>query len=404
MKLLKKLLTDPESRRHLYFFLLSYFFVLFNYPLVRASSTTMFLGEFGAKSSPAAWLITVIVLIVTIFIFNRFQARHSVQIVFLWVSILSTSIFAASTLGFQLHTRYASYFSFIWKEICIVLQVHLLLAYANNYFRKEDFKSIVGPVGAIGSIGGILGGVVTTFLGKKLGPAAVSWFSLLFVLIPAFFFLWTPELKTEGRETKESPVESLNNPDVQKYVFYISLIVMLSQFVINLADFKFNIIFEKSVHLASDRTAYLGSIYTWTNVLSLVFQFALLPFLLKKISERSLHLFIPASYLSLLVALFFSGEYALPPLAMFYIYLKATDYSLFSGGKELFYQVLSPEQKYGAKYISDMFVYRASKALIALVLIYFQSSFILNMLMIVFLFFWLVFVLKIFRFHHNFFH
>jgi AAA family ATP:ADP antiporter len=99
----------------------------------------MFFEEFGAKSSPFAWLITIVVLSAAIFIFNRFQARHSVQKVFLWVSLLSTGIFAASTLGFQLHTRYASYFSFVWKEISIVLQVHLLLAYANNYFKKEDF-------------------------------------------------------------------------------------------------------------------------------------------------------------------------------------------------------------------------------------------------------------------------
>jgi AAA family ATP:ADP antiporter len=209
---LRHVLSQPENKRDIWFFFLSYFFSLFNYPLVRAASTTMFIEEFGAKSSPLAWLVTIVVLSFTIFIFNRYQARHSVQKVFLWVSLLSTAVFASSTLGFQLHTSYASYFSFVWKEICIVLQVHLLLAYGNNFFKREDFKLLVGPLGALGSIGGILGGVITTYLGNKFGPTTVSWFSLIFVLLPAFFFNRTLKLKTEGQETSSSPLESINTP------------------------------------------------------------------------------------------------------------------------------------------------------------------------------------------------
>lgn len=399
---LRHVITQPENKRDIWFFFLSYFFSLFNYPLVRAASTTMFIEEFGAKSSPLAWLVTIVVLSFTIFIFNRYQARHSVQKVFLWVSLLSTVVFASSTLGFQLNTSYASYFSFVWKEICIVLQVHLLLAYGNNFFKREDFKLLVGPLGALGSIGGILGGVITTYLGNKFGPTTVSWFSLIFVLLPAFFFNRTLKLKTEGQETSSSPLESINTPVVRRYVMYISLIVMVTQFVINIADFNFNLSFEQNVSLVNEKTAYLGSVYTWTNVLSLVLQVLILPFLLARISERALHLFIPLSYLSLFLALFLTGSFALSNVALFYIFLKASDYSLFSGGKELLYQVLLPEQKYGAKYLTDMFIYRASKALIAVVLIYVQTSYILNMMMVTFLLIWVILVIKVFKIQRNF--
>ena len=139
MKILHSLIyNDSRYRGHLKFFLASYFFVLFNYPLIRAASTTMFFEEFGAKSSPIAWLITVIVLSFAILLFNNFQARHSVQKVLLWASMISTLIFAASIFGVLSHIKYASYFAFIWKEIYIVLQIHLILAYANNYFRKKS--------------------------------------------------------------------------------------------------------------------------------------------------------------------------------------------------------------------------------------------------------------------------
>jgi AAA family ATP:ADP antiporter len=114
-----------------------------------------------------------------------------------------------------------------------------------------------------------------------------------------------------------------------------------------------------------------------------------------------LHLSIPISYLILSLGLFFAGGNILVMTTGFYVYLKASDYSLFSGGKELLYQPLLPEQKYGAKYLTDMLVYRASKAMIAAVLIYLQSSSILNMMMVGFLLLWLVLVIRIFGIHRR---
>lgn len=392
---------DPKYKGRLWIFLVAYFFVLFNYPLVRAASTTIFFESYGAKSSPLAWLYTVGVLIVSILIFNKFQAKHSVQKVFLGASVLSTALFGISAFGAMSGIKSLSYISFIWKEICIVLQVHLMLAYANNYFRKEDFKRIIGPVGAVGSIGGVLGGLLTTYISKGWGTIPVAWFALFFVLLPSILFMFTPELKKEEHSDKQSPLSTLNTPEIKNYVFHIAMIVMLSQFVINIADFKFNILFEQTISLSSDRTAYLGTVYTWTNFLGLIFQFICLPLLLPRISERSLHLFIPISYLCLSLGLIMAGGNILFLTAGFYTYLKASDYSLFSGGKELLYQPLLPEQKYGAKYLTDMLVYRCSKALIAAVLIYLQSSFILNMMMVGFLFVWLILVVRIFGIHRR---
>ncbi|MFP5385089.1 MAG: Npt1/Npt2 family nucleotide transporter [Bacteriovoracia bacterium] len=393
---------DPRYKGHLWFFLGSYFFALFNYPMVRAAATTMFIEEFGAKSSPLAWIWTVVILTVTIFIFNKFQATHTVQKVLFVVSLLSTALLTISALGTSSGIPYSSYISFVWKEIYIVLQIHLLLGYANNFFHKDDFKFIIGPVGAVGSIGGILGGLGTSYIARKWGTDVVAWSSLIFVLMPSILFLRTPVLIKEERfKKKTSPLETLNSSGIRKYVFYLGIIVMLSQFVINIADFKFNLAFEQNIVLSGERTAFLGSVYTWTNFISLILQFVLLPFLLPRISERSLHLFIPLSYLICLGSLLLSGGELMLSVAMFYVYLKASDYSLFSGGKELLYQPLQPEQKYGAKYLTDMLVYRMSKALIAAVLIYLQTSLMLNIMMASFLLIWLVLVIRIFGIHRR---
>jgi len=395
--------SDPDFKKNLSFFFISYFLVIFNYPLIRASTTSLFFEAYGAKSTPLAWAFAVVFLTISIFLCNRLQKKQSVQMVFAVASILSAVIFLAGSLSIFQENKLFAFFSFIWKEICIVIQVHLLLGYANNYFNKHDFRVLVGPVGAIGSLGGIFGGLLTTALSENGGTILVLQTGVSFVILPIVFFILTKRINNIGVE-HTSPVASLDTPDLKKYVLYICGMVAMAQFIINIADFKFNLAFEAAVATSDLRTAYLGNIYTWTNGLTFVFQFLVLPFVLLRVSERNLHLFIPLSYLLCIVALMIAPQIGLIPVASLYIYFKAADYSFFSAGKEILYQPLSGMQKYGAKYLTDMLVYRSSKALIAVLLIYLQSSLILDIMMMAFLCLWLLVVMKLFGLHRKLFH
>lgn len=393
--------SDKDFKRNLSFFFFAYFLVLFNYPLVRASTTSVFFEAYGAKSSPAAWAWAVLFLSVSIYLCNRLQKERSVQFVFTAASLVSGIIFLSGNVSLLSENKLFAYLSFIWKEICIVIQIHLLLGYANNYFKKSDFKTLVGMVGAAGSLGGILGGLLTSYLSANGGTSLVLYVGTFFVVFPVLFFLPTKRLAIQQQEQHKSPVASINTPQLKEYVFYICTMVALAQFIINIADFKFNLAFELAVPTRDLRTAYLGNIYTYTNGLTFIFQFLLLPFILPRVTERNLHLFIPISYLFCVMALMLGSQIGVLPIAMLYIYFKAADYSFFSAGKELLYQPLQSVQKYGAKYLTDMLVYRCSKALIALILIYLQTSFILDMMMVGFLFIWLTIVMKLFSLHRK---
>lgn len=393
---------SAEFRKNFLFFFLSYFLVLFNYPLIRASTTSMFFEVFGAKSSPQAWAWAILFLSVSIYSCNRLQKFSSVQRVFTAASLVSALVFVCGLLGLS-GPKWFTYLSFIWKEICVVIQVHLLLGYANAYFKKEDFKLLVGPVGAAGSLGGIFGGLLTSYLSSHGGTTFVLAAGITLVVLPVLSFLMTAPT-VHHKESVKSPLASLDTSDLRRYVLYICCIVALTQFIINIADFKFNLAFEAAVPTSDARTGYLGEIYTWTNGLTFLFQFLLLPFVLPRVSEKHLHLFIPISYLLSVGALVMGSQIGLMPIAILYIYFKAADYSFFSAGKELLYQPLQTAQKYGAKYLTDMLVYRSSKALIALLLIYLQSAFILDMMMLGFLLIWIYFAIKLFSLHRKLFH
>ncbi len=392
--------ADPKFKKNLGLILLSYFFVLFNYPLIRASSTSLFLEAYGAKSSPEAWIWSVLSLTATIFISNKLQTRFSIQKVFFIFTAFTTILFSIGFGLFSQGMKLPAYSYFVWKEVYIVVQVHLILGYCNNFFPKDLFKKMVGPVGAIGSLGGVLGGLLTSYLSQNFGTNSVVITGIIFVFVPSLFFFSTPSfLNISGdKKNTESPLKSIQEPNTGSYVVLIIAMVALTQFIINIIDFRFNLGFEVAVADKEQRTAYLGHIYTITNALTFAFQFLLLPLILPRIKDRNLHLFIPVSYLFCgVLSSFISPSAGFIFLSSFYIYVKACDYSLFSAGKELLYQPLRVEQKYGAKYLTDMLAYRMAKALIAVVLIYFQSSLILDYMGLVFILLWLIVVFMIFK-------
>jgi AAA family ATP:ADP antiporter len=389
---------DSVKKRALVFILLSYFCVLFNYPLVRAASTTFFFEAYGAKSTPFAWLWGILFLSLAVYLSNALQARYSVQRVFFINSILSVIIFSVGTIGFYFDGDAFTYLPFIWKEIYIVLQVHLILGYSNNFFKGSDFKTLIGVVGGVGSIGGIFAGALTSVVARNLGTEIVMWIGVLFVFLPALLFLKTPLLVKGIEDKARTPLATFNKP-LKKYVGYIATLVVLAQIVINIADFNFHLVFEKEILDPSLRTSRLGDIYMYMNLVTFFLQFLVLPTVMLRVSEKNFHYFVPTSYLILLVFILCFSQSGLVALSLFFIYLKASDYSLFSAGREILYQPLSINQKYGAKYLTDMLVYRMAKAFIALVLIYIQSAFILNLVMITCLLVWIFLVSGLFKQH-----
>ena len=83
--------------------------------------------------------------------------------------------------------------------------------------------------------------------------------------------------------------------------------------------------------------------------------------------------------------------------------MKAIDYSLFSSAKEVMYHPLSRLQKYGAKYITDMFVYRLSKALISFVMSFYAAKELgfLNTVQLVCLGLWIICIYLLFKEQKN---
>ncbi len=198
---------------------MSYFFVLFNYPIVRASSITHFFELYGAKSSPQAWVLAIALLIISLSISNFIQARFGFKKTFYALTFLSIAISVGSFLSASLGLIYGSFVQFAWKEVYIVLQVHLLLAYANTWMNREDFLKWIGPIGAVGSFGGILGGLLTSLLATHFELPVIFWLGQLFVFAPILFVMPLTTVIVVQKDHQESPLKSLNSKEIRSMCF-----------------------------------------------------------------------------------------------------------------------------------------------------------------------------------------
>jgi AAA family ATP:ADP antiporter len=378
---------------------LTYFFVLFSYPLVRSASSAIFYEAYSSNEYSFATFVSVVALMIMIGINNKFQNKYGVHKLYFGCGLLTIVALILAFIGYKSGIKEMAYVIFATKEAYIVLLVHTCLAFANAYYNLEQFKRVIGFIGAAGSLGGIIGGQLTKYLATTVGTDGVYFTSLFIILITVLFFLKTSDAVIKGLDRKISvtPIKAIRG--VRKYVFLIASIVTLSQFVIYIADLQFNIVFEQVVTTKDARTAYLGDFYTYVNMVAIFLQFVVLPFALLKLESKQIFLFIPALYLILIFGGLSFGGGSLFLTGAVFVCMKGTDYSIFAAIKEVMYHPLFSLQKFGAKYITDMFIYRLSKAFIAIIMAQYlvnEMGF-LNQLQFVFITLWVAAIILLFK-------
>lgn len=366
-----------SERKNIFVVTLTLFLAFFSYPMIRSSATALFIDSYGAKSTPWIWLSSVMFLGISVSIINILQTLYSIGAIFNTIVATSIALMGGALIASFNGVAFGSGVFAVWKEVYIILVVHLSLGYLNSVINIKTAKLVYGPLGALGSIGGVFGGLLTTTLMKNVGVFYAASAGLFVLALVILIFSFTQKQFLEAKD--KSPITSLEGK--KAYVFSICGLIILSQFVINLANFKFNLgleVFES----ADAKGAYLGNIYSSINILSLVVQLLVIPIAFKYLKIPIVHILVPVVFLVLIIL--DRGQFlGLLGTAILFVGFKGLDYSIFSAAKEMLYFPLTQKQKYGAKYIVDMIVYRASKmGISALLLVFTSLAFTQNMLLI----------------------
>lgn len=373
---------NGQEKKHFLILSLVMFSLLFSYPMVRSTTTVFFIESAGAANSPWVWIFSVIALVIMVAIKNYWQTKISSHSMFTSIVFFTLVVMSFGIWFYREGSVSATYLMYVCKEVYIVLCVHMILGYLNASMTTTQAKLFYGPLGAIGSLGGIFGGLVTSTLVVYTSPMTILILGLSLLIVAAVAFNFSDHqynlhLKAESKEM--SPLRSIR--DVKLYVSLIIGIIVISQFCINIANFKFNLLFEVLVKGTEAKTAYLGGLYSLINLCSLLIQFLAVPFIFHRFKMTQIHLGIPLAFVASSAFMLIGGSPVLSLVAGGFLLMKALDYSLLSAAKELLYFPLSVHQKFGAKYLGDMVFYRLAKGLISAILLFFTSHTAINILL-----------------------
>ncbi|MCR9202948.1 MAG: hypothetical protein NXH75_00080 [Halobacteriovoraceae bacterium] len=389
---------DQEKKLDLFRLGFSLFLLFFSYPLLRSTTTSLLITHHGAKASPYAWIYSVMALSIVVTLINSLQNKLKSQHLYLILSGGTTILFLIFYFLLIKLGNIWAYPLYVLKEVYIVLLVHSVLGHLNASVDEGMAKLVYGPLGALGSMGGIIGAFLTSGLVKSVGESVLLLSGIAIVLMTNLFFWFTSEVPIKRnpkgqQEKKPSPIASTKGARV--FIFLVAMLVLLSQFIINIGNYQFNIQLGDLFATSVSKTEYLGKVYGTINIVSLLIQITILPILFRYVKPIYTHLSIPLVYgAAFLFSLMMEGS--LIPLTITFVVFKGVDYSLFGAAKELLYFALSDLQKYGAKYGADMITYRLAKGLISLILIKIPTS-LTNPLLGVCLGGWIVCLIPLFK-------
>lgn len=403
--------------------LFSYFFLItFSIYVVKPAKESLFMEALGKSKLPLAFVLTAILMGLAVAVNSRMIER------------LRRPVVVSSTLGFFIATGLV-FWAFIrqprpwpwtfllfwsWADILLVTTITQFWIMVNDLFEPREAKRRIGFFVSGGLLGGIVGSLVVYLRPGRVGAENLILFcpAILALALGIVSLIWQ-KARREGRAGEER--RTINQPGQAKvgllsglsllrenrYMLYLSSMMVVAIIVSNLVDFQFKAL-GKAFFPDKDATASFFAVF---NLGLLVFSFFVSALLASRILKNfgmRIALLIPPVFLFFgSLAVFFIPAGA---LLLWVIAMKGTDksltHSLNQSVREILYIPLPQEIKYRAKVIVDMFLNKFADGLTGLVLIAFSSFLKLtpwevSLLAIVFLISWLVLNFQITREYVN---
>jgi ATP:ADP antiporter, AAA family len=356
-----------------FFSMVCCFGVMFDYGIVRPVANSCFITVYGSELFPYAWLAIVPLSFFIVDTYNRFLFRLGIFRTFLLTIVIATVINSFSGF-FILKISFLPFFFYVWKEIYVMLLFQQLWSVIHMFFQQRQARGVYGLILSCGGIGGILGNLLSSSCAVKMGSNNLLFYSLpIFLTMTIAFYFLSRIVSSQQLVTKHiinNFLDGLAAIRFSKPLSFILLIVLFMQVTTTIIYYQFNWIVETSIHTQDLRTAYIGQTMMVVNVVTVFFQlvgsFLFLYFLGLKRSHLCLPIILLCNTIGCLVVPSFFM------IAFSFVTIKAFDFSFFNVLKELLYIPLKVEEKFQAKSVIDVFVYRSSKAIAAIFILVFQ--------------------------------
>lgn len=359
--------TTQERSAALWSF--AYFFsLLAGYYVLRPLRDQMGIAG-GVKNLPWLFTATFLTLLVAQPIYGELVARlprvRFIPIVYHF--FIANLVLFWGLLTFDLERMIVARVFFVWVSVFNLFAVAVFWSFMADLFTAEQGKRLFGFIGAGGTAGALLGPVVTIWLSAPLGP--VNLLIVAAVLLEAAVFCvyriervtdvptdLDPRRQRVGGSAFAALPELIRSP----YLLGVAIWVSLLSLGATIAYFAQAGIVSATIHSAATQTRLFAGIDLAVGLLSLATQVFATAKFIKRFGTGISAAALPVVYIVGLAAVAIAPS--LPVVITLQVAQRWMNFAIANPARQVFFTVVGRGEKYKAKNLIDVVIYRGSDA------------------------------------------
>ena len=360
--------TPQERAAALWSF--AYFFALLaGYYVLRPLRDQMGIAG-GVKNLPWLFTATFVTLLVAQPLYGALVARlpRARFIPIVYHFFVANLVLFWVLLTFDIAPVVIARVFFVWVSVFNLFAVAVFWSFMADLFSSEQGKRLFGFIGAGGKAGALLGPIITIWLSVPLGPVNLMIVAAIFLEL-AVFCIYRLERAAVTHAGPKASDENIGGsafaaiPELVRspYILGIGLWVALLSYAATILYFEQAHIVSEAVKSAGSQTRIFASIDLAVSILTLITQVLLTGQLLKRVNTGVAAAVLPAVYI-----VGFAVLAAMPTLIVVMtvqVVQRWMNFAIANPARHLFFTVVTREEKYKAKNLVDVVVYRGSDAL-----------------------------------------
>jgi len=260
---------------------------------------------------------------------------------------------------------------FIWLSVFNLFIVSVFWSFMADVFGLEPSKRLFGFIAAGGSLGGVMGPVITKTLVGIVGTTNLLLVSLVFLELATQCVLALVRIRglrgevVARTDARAATVETADSGDMWnglRLVLSSPYLLLIAAHFLLASGIGTTLYFEQSQLVAAaspdkvERTRLFATIDIWTNGATFASQLFLTKAVVKRFGIGVALILQPVVAVAALVSMAISPTLAVLVAAQ--VSLRTLQHSMTRPSREMLFTVLGREVKYKAKSFVDTFVYR----------------------------------------------
>jgi AAA family ATP:ADP antiporter len=351
-----------------------FFAVIAGFQVLKPLKKGLFVAQFGAEQELIAKGLNIDVafaaMVAFSYLYNRLGGRRLVACL-VAIFLVALAIFAA--LISDQPSAIFNYAFYLFGDLWSTIWVATFWAFLNEMSSTDQSKRLYGFIGTGGLLGGIFASALVTSFVRGYSSRPLILFCIVLTLLIGLFTLQADRLaRRPGASLRyhERPMllERIRTRTTfdgarmvfkSKYLLSIVGILALYEFCSQILDFQFSSVLAAQMSGGRDIQAYLAGVYLITNILSLVIQFILTTFLLKRFGPGAGLIVLPIAMALSSGTFFWNASLLMGSLLI--ISDNGLNYSINQTSRETLFVPTSSDAQYKARAFTNMFVQRLAK-------------------------------------------